>query len=413
MKTVLITGAASGIGRAAALRFAAEGWRCLLVDHHAARLEELRDVLGGRHSTAVVDLTRPDGIESLGRLDEAIDVLVNNAGASDDRAQPLVEQSPFAQLSLLDLNLRAPFAVLRAVRPLLCHRSRVVNVASGAGLRAIPFRGYYSATKAGLIARSRVAAADPDGPMINTLCPGFVRTELVDRLIQSGRLDPRRAVARIPLGRMAKPQEVADAIVFLANVDREALSGETFRVCGGSSVYGGSADFDPAVIAPCPQDSPVSIQYRDPVHFLHRSDAPSTSMFPARGYAAIVDSRLLGLDDFVQEHRRPANGAEPLLFELHQAVSEFALHHAERASLTLLLPSEFSGERSEVRAGLHAAARMLIATLACELAQRALRVNAIEVGPTDSSAGLEQLIHFIAGPRAQFVTGQVLRSGYV
>jgi len=357
---------------------------------------------------AVVDLTQPDEIESLRRWDTMIDVLVNNAGASADHAQPLVDQSPFEQLGLLDLNLRAPFAVLRAIRPLLRLQSRVVNVASGAGLRAIPFRGYYSPTKAGLIAGSRVAAADPDGPIINTLCPGFVRTELIDRLIQSGRLDPRRAIARIPLGRMAEPKEVADAIVFLAKVEREALSGEVLRVCGGSSVYGGSLDCNPALIAPRPQDAPVSVQYRGPVRFAHRSSAAATSGLPARDYAAIVDSRLLQ-SDCARWHKPTAHGAEPMLFEIHQAVSEFALQHAEQASLTLLLPSAAAGERNELVAGVHAAARMLIASFACELAHRALRLNAIEVGPADSVASLEYLIHFMAGARAQFVTGQVLR----
>src|SRR5690606_4018111 len=143
--------------------------------------------------------------------------ILNNAGATESSTLPLVEQDTERLERLLALNLAAPAAVVDACSHLLKPGARVVNVASGAGLAAIPWRGAYSPSKAGLIAQTfALAEARPD-LCVSVLAPGFVRTELVEGLIQAGRLKPEGAVAKIPLGRMAAPAEMAQALFFLAS----------------------------------------------------------------------------------------------------------------------------------------------------------------------------------------------------
>ncbi|WP_423460399.1 SDR family NAD(P)-dependent oxidoreductase [Ottowia sp. VDI28] len=209
MQTVLITGAASGIGRDTAQLFAESGWQCVLVDRNAEALQQLGRSLptpaSAVHVLRTIDLTSQEQIASLGEGTPALDAILNNAGMSDSSNTPLAEQD-YAQLErLLALNLAAPAAVVNACAPLLKRGARIVNVASGAGLHAIPWRGAYSPSKAGLIAQTKaLAQARPDW-CVTVLAPGFVRTELLDGLIQAGRLDPVNAVSKIPLGRMASP----------------------------------------------------------------------------------------------------------------------------------------------------------------------------------------------------------------
>ncbi|MDB5895786.1 MAG: fabG 3, partial [Rhodoferax sp.] len=159
MSTVLITGAASGIGRAASQLFARAGWLCVLVDRDKKSLDRLVDRLPGTgHVIRHVDLTDPVQITGLGRGLPQLDALVNNAGLSDDTGLALAEQSSAQVDRLLALNLDAPAAVFTACSLLLQPGARIVNVASGAGLRATPWRGAYSASKAGLIAQTRALA---------------------------------------------------------------------------------------------------------------------------------------------------------------------------------------------------------------------------------------------------------------
>jgi hypothetical protein len=152
---------------------------------------------------------------------------------------------------LLAFNLHAPAAVIDACTALLKPGARVVNVSSGAGLHAIPWRGAYSPSKAGLIAQTRALAQARPDLCVTVLAPGFVRTELVDGLIQAGRLKPEGAVAKIPLGRMAAPAEMAQALYFLATPGARPLSGQ-IRRNGGSSIYDGSQPFHQPRWSHCP-----------------------------------------------------------------------------------------------------------------------------------------------------------------
>ncbi len=392
MPTVLITGAASGIGRAAAHRFAQDGWRCVLVDRDvkglATTMAALQALEDGCHRALEVDLTDGMAIGELPELTGSLDAIVNNAGMSDRANRPVVEQDDDWR-ALLALNLDVPARLVEALSPRLSAGARVVNVASGAGLRAIPWRGAYSPSKAGLIALSRALARQRPDLCVSTLCPGFVRTELIDRLIADGRLDPARVAAKIPLGRMAAPAELAEAICFLARAGNAVPSGLLLPVDGGSSVFGGSQAFAPASIDPVRPDTPASLQIVGA-----GAGAWAAVGLPGPGYPAVLD---------VSPLCAPPGGR---LAAVKVAATRFAQAHASQASLTLLLPPD--GQEDWRTAGDAAAARMLVATLACEWGGQALRVNAVQTSIAEPRV-LAPLLRFMAGAGAQYLTGQVLR----
>ncbi|MGB3072319.1 MAG: SDR family oxidoreductase [Ottowia sp.] len=399
MQTVLITGAASGIGRDTAQLFAESGWQCVLVDRNAEALQQLGRSLpppaSAAHVLRTIDLTSQEQIASLGEGTPALDAILNNAGMSDSSNTPLAEQD-YAQLErLLALNLAAPAAVVNACAPLLKRGARIVNVASGAGLHAIPWRGAYSPSKAGLIAQTKaLAQARPDW-CVTVLAPGFVRTELLDGLIQAGRLDPVNAVSKIPLGRMASPAEMAQAHFFLASAGARPLSGQILAVNGGSSIFGGSQRFAPTALAPLPLDLPTGLEVLGGDTMPWEAVAPRPSAEPH--YPATLDLSPL--------YSKPGH----VLQAVHAAGSRFSAAHTEKASLTVLLPAGTALPWQD--AGDTAAARMLVSTLACEWGARALRINALEVPPNLPPSSLRALLRFVCGPAAQFLTGQSLVCG--
>ena len=393
MQTVLITGAASGIGRDTARLFAANGWQCVLVDRNSEALHALvQELPGPAHVPRAIDLTDAAQVASLAEGTPSLDAILNNAGMSDSSNTPLAEQSPQHAGRLLALNLAAPAAVVDACSALLKPGARIVNVASGAGLNAIPFRGLYSPSKAGLIAQSRALARARPEWCVTVLCPGFVRTELVDGLIAAGRIHPERAVAKIPLGRMAAPAEMAQALYFLASAGAAPLGGQVLAVNGGSSIYGGSQAFAPATLQVLPLGLPTRLEIVGGESAAWQGVAPERTATP--GYAACLDASAL--------HGRPGEQLQAV----HEAAIRFAAGHEKQASLTLLLPPDAAGRWQD--AGDAAAARMLVSTLACEWGARALRINALEVPPDTDPQSLHSLLRFVCGAGAQYVTGQTL-----
>lgn len=401
MRTVLITGAAAGVGKATAQLFARQGWRCVLVDRDAERLAVLHASLtaadpGAGHLAVAVDLTaEPLRLDLPGEIGP-LDALVNNAGLSDSGGAPLTDKDFGALLPVMALNMRAPGRLVAHLGSRLGSGARVVNVASGAGLRAIPFRGAYSASKAGLIAASRALARARRDLSVSVLCPGFVRTEMVEGLIAAGRLDPARAVAKIPLGRMARPEEMAEALLFLAGPGAQPLNGQLLCLDGGSSVYGGSLAFAPNAhdLVPLETETALTVFGQQAVPGL---SAMATGEVPGarEAYRAVLDATPL------------TGGAAGLVGRVHAAARRFAAAHDARASLTLLLPAPGDPADPEAQAEAEAA-RMMVRTLACELGARALRVNAVEIAegaPLDPLAGL---LSYVAGARAQFLTGAIL-----
>jgi NAD(P)-dependent dehydrogenase (short-subunit alcohol dehydrogenase family) len=413
MPAVLITGAASGIGRAAALQFAQQGWDCLLVDISPAIAALPAHCLAQGAASAqafALDLTDAQALAQLGRqLAElpALDALVNNAGISDSSGRPLAEQVPAQWQRLLRLNLQAPQALFDTCLPRLKPDARIVNVSSGAGQKAIPWRGLYSPSKAGLIAWSHSLAQRYPQLGVTTLCPGFVRTELVQGLMDAGRLALADAVAKIPLGRLAEPEEMAAALVFLAQPQAHVLSGQVLSVDGGSGIYGGSSRCALSTAVPAPLQTPLHLQLQAGSDaacdgaWLQALQAEDGTQATATLCQGIVSTQALA----------PAGG--DLVEAVLNAGQQFAAAHARDASLLLLLPASApQGVPAWQHQTALAAARMLVATLACEWATQGLRINALLLSPEQTTgaavAQLLPLVRFLTGARAQFVTGQSL-----
>jgi NAD(P)-dependent dehydrogenase (short-subunit alcohol dehydrogenase family) len=243
MQTVVVTGATSGIGRAAALRFAREGATVLAVGRKAAALTHVAheaELAGGRCVTHEVDVTSADAPASIAsaaaRLG-AVTALVNAAGII---ATGTIENtSDAAWDEMLDVNLRAPFRLMRALTPMLiASRGAVVNVSSVTGLRAFPGVLAYCVSKAGVDQLTRCAALEmaPHGVRVNAVNPGVVVTNLHRR---SGVNEENyakfleRSKETHPLGRPGEAVEVAELIFFLASDRAEWITGETISIDGG------------------------------------------------------------------------------------------------------------------------------------------------------------------------------------
>lgn len=239
-RVALLTGAASGIGRACALEFARGGADVVVVDSASevalAQAENLLKAAGGRVVSFRADVSEharagqvvEETIARLGRLD----VLVNAAGTTADA--PLWEMTEEQWRRVLDVNLKGAFSYTQAVARVFRARraGRVVNVASIESMRGRFGLANYAASKAGLVALTRSSAAELGrfNVNVNAVAPGFIRTPLVERLPEKIR---ERAVAESALGRMGEPEDVAHAVAFLASERARHITGTVLVVDGG------------------------------------------------------------------------------------------------------------------------------------------------------------------------------------
>ena len=329
--TVLLTGAGAGIGRATALSLARAGWRCVLVDVDAGalrRLEAAWPVDAEPPMSFVADLTDAARIERLGHEIPPLDALINNAGLSAGGAEATSGHDDGTAARLLALNLAAPARMVQACAPQLRPSARIVNVASGAGLRAIPWRGLYSPSKAGLIGQSRASAQGRPEWTVTTLAPGFVRTELVQRLIEGDRLNPAQAVSKIPMGRMVEPEDMAEALCFLASPGARVLTGQLPVLDGGSSVCGGSQPLPACVHPPVSFNTPLgpyleSVRKKAWHAALGAWVRAHAGNLDRAGYPAVIDARALDAQPGTR------------LYAVIDAARCFRLSHAALASLTV------------------------------------------------------------------------------
>lgn len=242
-KTALVTGAAHGIGEATARRVAAEGAAVVLVDVHerghaiAAELNEggaAAAFIRGDVSTARdVDTSVSAAVERFGSLD----VLVNNAAITLPKGY--LDTTPEEWDRVLAVNLRSTYLFLRAAtHELRSTGGSVVNVASFHSGATIENFSAYAAAKNGVVGLTRSAALDlaPEGVRVNAVCPGIVDTAMWQAWLDEVD-DPKETVAQVldlqPLGRIGKPDEIAEAILFLASAQASYITGTTLYVDGG------------------------------------------------------------------------------------------------------------------------------------------------------------------------------------
>ena len=240
MTVAVVTGGADGIGWATAERLAREHAHVVILDRADEAARRRAAQLGADHLGLACDVTDEgsvaQAIAQVLRAYDRIDVLVNNAGIGD-QAAPTLEQDAAAFDRVLAVHVRGTFLVSReAARSMVARGSGlIVNVASIAGEAGIPGRNAYGAAKAGIGAMTRSMACEwaRKGVRVNAVAPGYVRTALVDQLVAAGALDAAGIEARTPLGRMAAPAEIAEAIAFLASPRASFITGTTLHADGG------------------------------------------------------------------------------------------------------------------------------------------------------------------------------------
>lgn len=247
--TALVTGAASGIGLATATHLAAQGVRVAVNDVDLAAAEAAASGLGPGHLAVQADVSKEAEVAAMvrrvvGELG-SIAILVNNAGIGDS-AVPTVEQDLAYWERMIGTHLTGTYLVSKAVAPIMMRQrsGAMVNLSSIAGLVGIPVRTGYSVAKAGIAMLTRVLACEwaGQGIRVNAVAPGYVRTALVAKLIDAGKIDASRIARRTPMGRMATPEEIARVIGFLASSPASYVTGAIVPVDGGYSAFGGSFD---------------------------------------------------------------------------------------------------------------------------------------------------------------------------
>ena len=242
-RRALVTGGASGIGRACAVRLAADGAVVVVVDRDAEAAKAVADEVGG--TAVAVDLSDLDAVDA---LDLAVDVLVNNSGLQ--HVAPLHE-FPVDRFSyILRLMLEAPFRLVRGALPHMYEGGwgRVVNISSVHGLRASPFKSAYVTAKHGLEGLSKVIALEgaEHGVTSNCVNPAYVRTPLVEGQIadqaKAHGLSEDQVVADVMLApaaikRLIEPAEVAEAVSWLCSPSSASVTGTSLVMDGGWSAH--------------------------------------------------------------------------------------------------------------------------------------------------------------------------------
>lgn len=251
-KMALVTGGGTGIGLAVAQRFVAEGAKVCITGRRQDVLDEaLRSFPPGTATACCGNVSHDDDaarmVDVATTFGNRLDIVVNNAGISH-RPGTVVDLDSAVWRETIDFNLTGPFLVMKSAIPRMIEGGggSVINISSLGGVRSMPEKPAYAASKAGLIMLTQQAALDfgPYNIRINVICPGGVWTPMIDTFIHrySEALETDEATVSdlvtydVPLRRMAQPSEISGTCVYLASDDAAFTTGAVIMVDGGASV---------------------------------------------------------------------------------------------------------------------------------------------------------------------------------
>jgi len=248
-KVSLITGAGSGIGRATALLFAREGACVVAVDRDKQQAEQTQNLIaaaGGKCEAIALDVSKEeqvaDAIATVVNTWGQLDILFNNAGIS--LLKPVTETTEAEWDKVFNVNLKGVFFGCKHAIGQMAKQGNgaIINTASELAIVAQPLYGAYCATKAGVLALTRVLALEwaAKGIRINAVCPGPIATpmlqaefDLADNPIDEEKL----AIKSIPAGRLGTPEDIAKVALFLASVDAQFVHGAAIVADGGKTIF--------------------------------------------------------------------------------------------------------------------------------------------------------------------------------
>ncbi|QFS83736.1 4-formylbenzenesulfonate dehydrogenase TsaC1/TsaC2 [Roseivivax sp. THAF40] len=242
-KTALITGGASGFGRAIAETFAREGAEVTIVDLNGDGAEAVAAKIGGRaiqgDVTKAADIAA--AVDAAQGADGRLDIVVNNAGWTH-KNKPIMEVTEEEYDRLYDVNVRSIFHMTRACVPVMRAQGggNIINIGSTAGLRPRPGLTWYNSTKGAvnLLSKSMAVELAPDKIRVNCVAPVIGATGLLEDFMGKPDTPENRAgfIAGIPLGRMSEPADIANACLYLASDEAEFITGIILEVDGGRTI---------------------------------------------------------------------------------------------------------------------------------------------------------------------------------
>jgi NAD(P)-dependent dehydrogenase (short-subunit alcohol dehydrogenase family) len=243
MRTALVTGAARGIGKAVASRLLKDGFAVAIADINAGAAGKAVSELAhlGEVFPIEVDLTDAESVRGMVRdvrsRRSSIDVLVNNAGIGG-KATPVVNYPEEEWRRVLAVNLDAVFYCCKAVLPMMIEHGsgRIINIASISGKEGNPNMSAYSSSKAAVIGFTKALAKEvaTQGIYVNCVTPAVIETEILTQLTEEA---VNYMVAKIPMKRVGKPEEVAALVAWLASEECSFSTGAVFDISGGRATY--------------------------------------------------------------------------------------------------------------------------------------------------------------------------------
>lgn len=252
-KVAIVTGAAKGMGKAISLTLAREGADLMLAARELAPLEDVAGevrAMGRRTEAMSVDVTDPDQVEAMVEKTKQafggrIDVLVNVAGVTGPIETPIWDVEPDVLDHVLAVNVKGTFLPIKYVMPVMIAQKsgKIVNIGGTSGLRGYKNRVAYSSSKWAIRGLTRTVAleAGPHGINVNVVCPGIVHTPRMDKLcVEKARVRGetydevyQEYLDEMVLGRVTEPDDIANAVLFLASDDSRNMTGQKITVDGG------------------------------------------------------------------------------------------------------------------------------------------------------------------------------------